>query len=541
MAVVGFELLKNLKIKHKITFTFVVLFLLLANLGALNVTSVLDLKDNTDRIADEFVPRLVQTDELKNSLNLSLLAAYDYVQTGNAVSKSLYEQQIDSAVDAEIELFLSSNSEADIEFTTSFEEHINALLGSLSDLVTAYELGEGTTEISAQLRAVSIDRDAFSQFLEVEIQEQIRAEVENQQAESASQVQNTILNVSIVIVAALIAFMLLSWFTNRSITTTVKKLTTAAEKIGKGQFSFVDIDSKDELGLFADTFNTMTQNIKATQESLEIELEKTKKLDRQKTEFLSIAAHQLRTPMSGIKWLVNMVVEGDLGKVSKEAEEQLGKGLENIDRMVALINSLLDVSQIEMQKTEFNIVAADMVEITQGLIEEFDHNAQDGGIKLVCEHEAKVVPAKADIEKIKMAIRNLLDNAIKYTPKKGKVTTRVSQNDTDIIIEVIDTGHGIPDDEQDRIFSKFYRGSNIQTVEADGSGLGLFVVQQIIEQHGGDITFESTVGKGTTFRIELPKADKNTPKPGSEPEPKIVKKNPKKGTKKAATGGSLGV
>jgi signal transduction histidine kinase len=238
---------------------------------------------------------------------------------------------------------------------------------------------------------------------------------------------------------------------------------------------------------------------------LKIELEKTKKLDRQKSEFLAIAAHQLRTPMAGIKWVVSMAVEGDLGKMPEEAGVQLGKSLENIDRMIALINSLLDVTQIETKGIELKPEGADPVALLRDVASNLEHAAQEAKLTLAIAEPKRPVPKiKVDVEKIGMVFRNLLDNAIKYTPKGGTVTVGFAQRGDQVEISVSDTGYGIPKAEQDRIFTKFYRGSNIQTVVADGSGLGLYVVSQIVKLHDGSVAFESEEGKGTTFTISLP-------------------------------------
>jgi signal transduction histidine kinase len=259
-------------------------------------------------------------------------------------------------------------------------------------------------------------------------------------------------------------------FVHRAITVPIQQLTTAAEQIGQGNFEQVTIESGDELGLFAQTFNDMTARIQATQEALQIELQKTKKLDRQKTEFLSIAAHQLRTPMSGIKWVVSMAVEGDLGALPNEAKEQLGKGLENINRMITLINSLLDVTQIETQEFQYTFVDTDMEQMVRESVTAFEHVSIQAGVSVKMLPPTEPIDhASVDAGKLKMALHNLIDNAIKYTPKGGKVEISLDQTPTEVRMHVADTGYGIPPSEYDRIYSKFFRGSNIQTIQADGS------------------------------------------------------------------------
>lgn len=502
----GFSL-RNLKLKYKVLLLFVVLFGLMLDLGALNISSVLDIRNDTQRIADRMIPRLIETTAIKDNLNTSILAAYDYIQTGDPASKDVYERYVGDALTAQINLFYLSSSEADFQFVDSFQEHINGINSALNELISVYESGAPESKVQSQLQVVSDQRDAFAGFLSQEVELQIQKDSLQERESTDDQVNWTMINVIAVILIALIAVIVLYRFINNSVTKPVQQLTDAAEEIGHGRFPIVTIDSRDEMGLFAETFNTMTQRIKATQESLQIELEKTKRLDRQKTEFLSIAAHQLRTPMSGIKWLVNMVAEGDLGPVSAEATEQLNKGKENIDRMIALINSLLDVTQIDTETLIYEFKPYNIVQVVTEVCEELQHAADQAQVALQVRHSGQEMnPVLADIDKIKMALRNVIDNGIKYTPKGGTVTISFEQQKDYMHVHVADTGYGIPDNEYDRLFTKFYRGTNIQTIQADGSGLGLYVVKQVIEKHEGDITFESTIGKGTTFTIELPLA-----------------------------------
>lgn len=507
MRIAIFQLLHDLKLTVKIFVIFFILLLLIIDLGSLNITSVRDVQVETNKIADELVPRLIATTEIKDNLNLAILSAYDYVTTGNPASKSEYKTKLKTALNAEIQLFLLSESTADFEFSTSFQDSINAINSALEELVTTYEQGGTTEDVRAQLTTVSASRDAFALFLETEVEGRVQQQTHFQRTEMESQVRRTLMNVSIVGLIALFSSIMLYAFIRQSITKPLQELSAVAEEIGKGNFRPAHVDSKDELGLFAETFNTMIARILVTQDELKNELEKTKKLDRQKTEFLSIAAHQLRTPMAGIKWVVNMTASGDFGEIPSDAKEQLGKGVQNIDRMIALINSLLDVTEIETKGFTLTKKPEDIVAVAKEVTEELDLFAKNGEVTLELKTPTSPLsPIAIDKEKMKIVLHNVIDNAIKYTPKKGTASVVFEEKDKSIFIHVKDTGYGIPPEEQERIFSKFFRGSNIQTVQADGSGLGLFIVQQIVQSHDGQISFESEVGKGTTFTISLPTA-----------------------------------
>lgn len=505
MAVALVDLLRNFKIKYKIFLIFIVLFLLVIDLGVLTISSVHDIREDTQHISEDLIPRLTNTTKIKDSLNLSILAAYDYVQTGNIDSKNAYRAQIKEALLAEIDLFQRATSEEDFEFTTSFQKYINNINAALSDLIDSYERGE-KKEIQQKLATVAERRDEFAAFLEKEIENKIQSEVDDERNATQDRVRRTTMNVIVVGLITIVSFVLIYLFIYRSVTKPVQKLTEAAQDIGRGNFPQVNITTRDELGLFAHTFNDMTQKIQSTQEALKIELTKTKKLDQQKTEFLSIAAHQLRTPMSGIKWSLGMTVEGDFGKLSKKIKKQLQKTLTNTNRMITLINNLLDVTQFDDEKLQYHLEPTDPVEIVRECCADFQEIGQVAKIGVECQSPPTKMPQiPLDKNKITIAIRNIIDNAIKYTPANGTVSVDMEQNKDFIKINIRDTGYGIPDEERDRIFSKFYRGSNIQTVQTEGSGLGLYVAYNIIKKHGGDISFTSKSGIGTTFTILLPK------------------------------------
>ncbi|MDP3093825.1 MAG: PAS domain-containing sensor histidine kinase [bacterium] len=233
-----------------------------------------------------------------------------------------------------------------------------------------------------------------------------------------------------------------------------------------------------------------------------------KMIERLKTEFVSLAAHQLRTPLSAIKWSLRMLLDGDIGEISKEQKDIVEKTYQSNERMITLINDLLNLARIEEGKYVINPVLADMVEICQSTIEFIGSDFRNKGIKLEFLKPAKKpIRVFADEEKLKLVVQNLVDNAFKYTPKGGKVTVSLKETANEVRTEVQDTGIGIADNEQKRVFTKFFRASEAVLTEPAGSGLGLYMAKNIIESHGGKIGFTSKQNKGTTFYFTLPKAD----------------------------------
>lgn len=234
-----------------------------------------------------------------------------------------------------------------------------------------------------------------------------------------------------------------------------------------------------------------------------------KQIERMKTEFVSIAAHQLRTPLSAIKWTLKMFLEGDLGSLTKEQLDFLEKTYQSNERMIELINDLLNVTRIEEGRFIFKPTIVQLEKTCQEVINHLRDQILRKEIKFGFITPPEKLPSvRVDEEKIKLAIENLLDNAIKYTPSGGRVTISLKKGIKEIEFEIKDTGVGIPKAQQERVFTRFFRGANIVRLDTTGTGLGLFIAKNIIEAHGGRIWFESEEGKGSTFFFTLPTVEK---------------------------------
>lgn len=231
-----------------------------------------------------------------------------------------------------------------------------------------------------------------------------------------------------------------------------------------------------------------------------------KLVERMKTEFVSIAAHQLRTPLSAIKWILKMFLDGDIGQMSETQSQFLQKTYDSNERMIHLVNDLLNVARIEegrfLQKMqEYDIVGV-FLEVVGTLKEEAEKKGLSFNYVLPSNDLPKI---NIDKEKIIMALRNIIENAIFYTKAGGiDILVDYSAPRSEFKVRVRDTGIGIPENQKNRIFSRFFRGGTALKTETEGSGLGLFIAKNIIEAHNGKIWFDSQEGKGTTFYFTLP-------------------------------------
>lgn len=225
-------------------------------------------------------------------------------------------------------------------------------------------------------------------------------------------------------------------------------------------------------------------------------------LDAAKSEFVSVAAHQLRTPLTGIRWSYQTLLEE--GGLSNEQRKIIEDALQAAIRMTDLINDLLNVARIEEGRLGFIIKPTPLEPFFQKIIPGFRKQAEEKGVKFVFDLPKGLSLIGFDPEKTAVVLEDILDNAIKYTPPGGKVAVRVLPLEKFVKIEIEDTGIGIPKDQQRLVFSKFFRADNALLFQTAGTGLGLYLVKNIIEKQGGDIGFKSEEGKGSTFWFTLP-------------------------------------
>jgi len=228
-------------------------------------------------------------------------------------------------------------------------------------------------------------------------------------------------------------------------------------------------------------------------------------IDRTKSEFISIAAHQLRTPLSAIKWTFRLILDGDLGEINSDQKSFIEKGYESNERLIRLVSDLLDVARIEEGRFGYVFSQGSLSDLVRKAFDSFQELARQKRVNLLLENPAREVPLlKFDSGKIFLVIQNLVENAIHYTREGGKVIIRYAQEGDFARVSVVDTGVGIPKHQMNRLFSKFFRAENVIRMETEGSGLGLFIVRNIVRRHGGDVDVVSEEGKGSTFSFTLP-------------------------------------
>lgn len=228
-----------------------------------------------------------------------------------------------------------------------------------------------------------------------------------------------------------------------------------------------------------------------------------RQLDLAKDEFISIVAHQLRTPLGSMRWNIEMILRQP--NISDKINNKIKRIYQSNQRLITLVNDLLNVSIIEQGMVKDTPHPTDVLEVIRSAVLEMEPEAQKHKVIITIQSQEKHIPKiMIDPKRLREVIQNLLSNAIKYNVPGGKTTFVVDHIGEFIKISVNDQGIGIPNKDQPLLFSKFYRAANAVQRDTSGSGLGLFVVKSYVERWGGNISFESSENKGTTFHIELP-------------------------------------
>ncbi len=257
-------------------------------------------------------------------------------------------------------------------------------------------------------------------------------------------------------------------------------------------------------------FDKITRQIVKRELELARANQRLSELDKAKSDFVSIAAHQLRTPLTGIKWSYTALLDEKTGPLNAEQKELLESGLAAITGTIDLINDLLNIAHIEEGKYEFKFEKLSLAPIAQKAVAAFKMVTDEKKIALSAKiPEAGLPEFDMDGEKMSLALTNILDNAVKYTPEGGRIDFTVGQEPGLVKIVIEDSGIGIPKNQKSRLFTKFFRAENAVSVQTAGTGLGLYMVKKIIDRHGGKIAVESTEGRGTTFIITLPVSQKS--------------------------------
>jgi signal transduction histidine kinase len=290
--------------------------------------------------------------------------------------------------------------------------------------------------------------------------------------------------ITIVYVVAFVFTFLVSRNFSRSLTElSFKMQEMAAGNLSKG----LTTNRRDEVGQLINSLNELLTRL---QTGVAIDVSTHKELSRAKTDFVALAAHQLRTPLSIVKWYSDFLLSGDAGQFNDEQFKYIKEIFHSNQRLIDLVNALLDASRIDMGTFIIEPKPTDIIERAEIALTKFYPEIAKKKITLE-KHYDKFGLLKLDPRLAQIVFENIIGNAVQYTSEGGKIKLIVKKIDKDIFIKISDTGCGIPREQQPKIFTKLFRADNGKKLQADGSGLGLYIVKAIVEKSGGKIWFES--------------------------------------------------
>jgi two-component system OmpR family sensor kinase len=296
------------------------------------------------------------------------------------------------------------------------------------------------------------------------------------------------------IAVALIGALLLRRIHSR-VTEPIEHLAGAARRLGEGELSVrVEPRGVEEVSVVASSFNRMAAEVETLVEGL-------RELDAMKSRFVSSVSHELRTPLTSIKGYVEILAAEEVGPLGAEQQEYAAIALRNVARLQRIIDDLLTLSRLDAGRLELEIQPLDVGEVLQDVREAVEPVASDREIRIGLE-AAPSLTVPADRARLEQALGNLVSNAVKFSPVGETIRLRAFREDAHALVEVSDSGVGIPEDELPELMQRFYRASTAGAVE--GTGLGLAISREIIERHQGQVEVESEQGVGSTFRVRLP-------------------------------------
>ena len=309
-----------------------------------------------------------------------------------------------------------------------------------------------------------------------------------QLADAGAQAQRAAATITLI---ALVIILVLSFVITRSITRPISTLKKKTREIASGRFvADLQVTSPPEIGELAASFNLMCQKLN--------------ELDKMKADFFASMSHELRTPLTSIKEGTGLLLDGVGGNVSEKQIKLLTIVAEESNRLIALVNSLLDLSKMEAGMMNYSFEKSSLAPLIHKAITEITPLVEAKGIRLETEIAQELPAVKIDRERILQVLRNLIGNAVKFTPKAGRVKVAARAVGGRVEVSVQDTGPGIPDESLKTIFDKFQQGSRNGAFTANGTGLGLAIANHIIMSHGGNIWVENHPEQGSTFLFVLP-------------------------------------
>jgi signal transduction histidine kinase len=464
------------------------------------------------------IPSEIESLKKESSLNsLALLVRYyeevlaqsarNYALTSNTTWKARYSEAEPKLKDTITEATQTGDSE-DRTFFRELEQSNNLLVSMEKQSIAFVDQGNSTEAMKIlESKDYLAEKDDYrfglvSYFEKrgLEYEEAMTSSTDKLSTitqENKEKIKDGIELVLFFIVLMVASMVGIGTYISGSLSTPVKQLHTATEQVEEGNFKTrVDIKTRDELEELGNTFNKMTGALEKTDEHR-------KQLDKAKTKLLSITSHELRSPMTPMRGQLQMLIKGYFGKLKPKQKEAATVVLRNTERLDGIIKDFLEISRIDAARLKFNFVKTDLSKNVKMLVEEMVAYLPEKKIKII-KKVSKLPTIEVDPDRTMQVLRNLLNNAKKFSPEKSTITLEVKKKDRMIQFAVKDNGIGMSPDTIKRLFEPFFQGEGTMYRKYGGTGLGLAICRGIVESQNGRIWAESKEGKGSTFYFTVP-------------------------------------
>ena len=484
-----------MKLRERFVGTLVVIALILATPAVLGLSALQDLRSVAVNLSARDAEGALTLGRLQTAFRDMVNSERIYLALANSPegpnpeTRRLVADQMAAAETALATLERGGYSQVAGQARASWDSLKSAIVEE-QRLIESGEVGAADSMRTAAVNALVGKMDLALTPIAASINQEGETQVGRAQSIAERAATNTLLALTIALAAALV---LGGWLT-RSMLVPIQKLRRGMAVVAGGDFEpqlAIPPDRPDEIGDLAHSFHRMTEQLA--------------ELDRLKAEFVSIASHELKTPLSVIKGYLSLLLDGIYGEVPQEQRKILASVGDQTDRLARLIQQLLDVSRFEAGGGRLEIKSIELKPFLEELATSFEALAVQNDIDFIV-HLAPDLPETldGDADRLNEVVGNLLSNAFKFTPRQGRIRMRAGAANNGIGIEIADTGVGVPRDKLPRIFEKFFQVENEAQPRSVGSGLGLAISREIIDAHGGTISAESEIGKGTTIRVYLP-------------------------------------
>lgn len=320
---------------------------------------------------------------------------------------------------------------------------------------------------------------------------------------------------AVVLLLGLLAGGIMSRRTTAFVAAPLENLRSTIAKLAEGDLTArASVDGPTEIQSVATAVNEMAESRQRFQDLQQETMRQLEALDQARADFISSVSHELRTPLTSVTGYAEMLLDGDAGPLSPEQEKMVKTIDRNARRLLDLVEDILTVARMDVGVHRLSPEPVDVGTLIESAVDAVRPALVARSLSLRVDASPLVGTVKADRSQMERVLLNLLSNAVKFTPKGGRITVSADRTSDVLTLSVIDTGMGIPIAEQPRMFQRFFRSSTSRDEVIPGTGLGLSIVKTIVNAHGGTIDFESTPGRGTTFRVELPV---DGPDPGPDP------------------------